>query len=57
MLTSVSMNFAVIVLNELFDEGAVLVEDFITHVWDVMQNSLILDLGNQRTSLFHVSTP
>lgn len=53
--TSVSVNFAIIVFYELFNEGAVLVEDFVTHVRDVMQNGLILDLENQTT--LHVGTP
>lgn len=46
------MNFSIIVLYELFDEGAVLVKDFITHVRDVMKNSLIFNLEDQRTPNF-----
>lgn len=46
------MNFAIIVLYELLDEGAILVKDFIAHVRDVMQNGLILNLENQRTQRF-----
>lgn len=43
-LTSVSVDFAVIVLDELLYEGTVLVQDLISHVGDVMEHGLILHL-------------
>lgn len=44
LLTSISVDFSIIVFNKLFDKGAVLIEDFITHVWDVVQYRLIFNL-------------
>lgn len=47
LLTSISMDFSIIVFNKLFDKSAVLIEDFITHVWDVVQYRLIFNLVTQ----------
>lgn len=44
VLTSVSVDFTIIVLDELFYEGPILVQDLISHVGDVMQHSLIFHL-------------
>ena len=43
-LTSVSMDLAVVVLDELLDEGAVLVQDLVPHVGDVVEHRLIFHL-------------
>lgn len=42
--TSISVNFAVVVFNKLFNKSAVLVQDLVSHVRDVVQNSLIFNL-------------
>lgn len=44
------MNFSIIIFNKLFNEGAVLIKDFITHVRDVVQYCLIFNL-KQNTRL------
>ena len=46
-LTSVSVDFAVIVLDQLFYESTVLVQDLVSHVGDVMEHRLILHLMQQ----------
>lgn len=38
------MNFAIVVLNELFYESAILIQNLISHVRDVMKHRLILHL-------------
>ena len=47
-LTSVSMDLAVVVLDELLDEGSVLVQDLISHVGDVVEHRLIFHLDTPR---------
>ena len=37
------MDFSVVVFDELFDEGTVLVQDFVPHVGDVVQDGLVFD--------------
>ena len=36
------MNFSVVVFDEFFDEGSVLVEHFVPHVGDVVEHRLVL---------------
>lgn len=43
-LTSVSVHFAVVVLDQLLNEGAILVQDLVPHVGDVVEDSLIFHL-------------
>ncbi len=38
------MNFSIIIFYKLFNEGAILIKDFITHVRDVVQYGLIFNL-------------
>ena len=38
----VTMHFSVIILDELLNEGSVLVQNFVTHVRNVVQHGLIL---------------
>lgn len=40
------MDFAIVVLDEFLYEGAVLVQDLVSHVGDVMEDCLILHLRN-----------
>lgn len=44
------MNFSIIIFNKFFNEGAILIKDFITHVRDVVQYCLIFNL-KQNTRL------
>ena len=37
------MHFSVVVFDELFDEGTVLVQDLVPHVRDVVEHSFVLD--------------
>ena len=46
-LTSVSVDLAVVVLDELLDEGAVLVQDLVPHVGDVVKHRLVFHLDRQ----------
>lgn len=48
-LTSVSVHFAVVVLDELLDEGAVLVQDLVSHVGDVVEDRLVFHLRGTTT--------
>lgn len=48
-ITSVSMDFAIIVLDELFYESTILVQDLVSHVGDVMEHSLIFHLRQKNT--------
>lgn len=41
--TSIPMD-TIVIINELLQEGLVLFQDIITHVWDVVKESLIFDL-------------
>ena len=50
-LTSVSVDFAVVVLDEFFYESPVLVQDLVSHVGDVMEHRLILHL--KKTNMSH----
>lgn len=47
-LTSVSVDLAVVVLNEFFNESTILVQDLISHVGDVMEHRLILHLMQRK---------
>lgn len=38
------MNFAIVVFNKLFNKSAILVQDLVSHIRDVVQNSLIFNL-------------
>lgn len=48
MPASVSMNFSVIVLDEFLNERAILVEDLVSHVGNVIEDRLILHLTRNR---------
>ena len=38
-----------IVFNEFFNEWSILVKNFLSHVWNIMQDGLIFNLWSQRT--------
>lgn len=46
-ITFLSMNFPIIVINKLFNEGFILFLHLISHVRDVAQNSFILHLKSK----------
>ena len=39
-----TVNFAVVIFDELFNESSVLIQNFVTHVRNVVQNCLVLNL-------------
>lgn len=38
----------IVIINEFLQEGLVLFEDIIAHVWDVVKESLIFDLPQEQ---------
>lgn len=49
-LTSVPVDFPIVVLDELFDEGSILVQDLVPHVGDIVKHRLILHLMVEPTT-------
>lgn len=43
----------IVIINEFLQEGLVLFEDIIAHVWDVVKESLIFDLPQEQERTIH----
>lgn len=41
----------IVIINELLQEGLVLFQDIIAHVWDVVKESLIFDLAQEQKKI------
>ena len=51
-----TVNFPVVIFDELFNESSVLIQNFVTHVRNVVQNCLVLNLKKSWVSNEVIST-